>query len=71
MNIVLDLLKKEKVDKYKAEIDKLRVKTKTYKGRAVEYYDLKLEARLFEIVREWTLDLDRYFMPKKSDFAGL
>ena len=68
---VTPLLKEEKTKEYAEEIDNLKLKSKTYKGRVVQYYDIKLESRLFEIVREWTLELDKYFMPKKSDFAGL
>ena len=65
------LLKKEKVDKHKDEIDGLKLKSKISRGRSVIFYDEKLEARLFELVRLWTLDLEKYFMPKKSDFQGL
>jgi len=65
------LLKKEKVEQYQEEIDKLKVRSKIYKGRAVNFYDYKLEARLFAIVREWTLELEKYFMPSKSEFRGL
>ena len=68
---VTPLLKKALVDKYNKEIDGLKLKTKVYKGRPVTYYDYKLETRLFQIVREWQLDLEKYFMPKKSDFSGL
>lgn len=59
------------VKKYNNEIDSLRMMSKTFKGRQVTYYSSKLETRLFQIVREWELHLEKYFMPKKSDFAGL
>ncbi len=68
---VTPLLKEKKAKEYAKEIDGLKLKTKIFKGRSVQYYDLKQEARLFEIVREWTLELEKYFMPKKSDFQGL
>ena len=65
------LLKKENVKKYEEEIDGLKLKSKVMRGRQIIFYDQKLEVRLFEIVREWTLILEKYFMPKKSDFQGL
>ena len=65
------LLKEKAVEKYQKEIDGLKIKVKIYKGRNVNYYDFKLEARLFQIVREWTLELNKYFMPGKSEFRGL
>ncbi len=65
------LLKAEEVKKYEKEIDGLKLRTKIDRGRAVTFYDNKLEAKLFKIVREWTLHLEKYFMPKKSDFRGL
>lgn len=77
--LLIPILKKEKkegdkeslVDKYNKEVDGLKIKSKTYKGRQVNYYSDLLETRLFQIVREWELYLEKYFMPKKSDFAGL
>ncbi len=68
---VTPLLKENEVNNYMNEIDGLKMKVKTYKGRQVTYYSHKLETRLFQIVREWQLKLEKYFMPKKSDFAGL
>ena len=65
------LLKSDNVKEYQKEVDSLILKSKIYRGRRVHFYDAKLEARLFEIVREWTLTLEKYFMPKKSDFKGL
>lgn len=65
------LLKKDKVKEYEGEIDKLKLKSKLIRGRQVVYCDSKLEARLFGIVREWTLELEKYFMPQRSAFAGL
>ncbi len=65
------LLRKENVKKYEKEVDRLKLKIKTHRGRQVTFYDNKLEARLFEIVREWSLELEKYFVPKKSDFGGL
>ncbi len=65
------LLKKTEVDKYKKEVDSLKLKVRIHRGKHVTFYDTKLEARLFQIVREWTLYLEKYFMPKKSDFTGL
>lgn len=65
------LLKKDKVTQYEKEVDGLKLRTKTYRGKRVTFYDNKLEARLFEIVREWSLELEKYFVPKKSDFRGL
>ena len=61
------LLEDEKVNKYKKEVDDLKLKTKLVRGRKMEFYDPKLEARLFEIVRIWTLDLKKYFMPSMVD----
>lgn len=68
---VTPLLKKDMVEKYQEEIDGLILKSKVCRGRQVIFYDPKLESRLFKIVREWTIHLERYFMPKKSEFAGL
>ncbi len=68
---VTPLLKEEKVKEYAGEIDKLKLKSRVARGRHVVFYDQKLEARLFEIVREWTIELERYFMPKVSKFGGL
>lgn len=65
------LLKSKKVDEYKDDIDNLKLKSKLIRGRQVVFYDQKLEARLFGIVREWTLELEKYFMPQRSAFAGL
>ena len=59
------------VKKYNDEVDGLKMKSKTFKGRQVTYYSRELETRLFQIVREWELYLEKFFMPKKSDFAGL
>ncbi len=64
---VTPLLEENKVQKYQKEIDGLKLRTKTFRGRKVIFYDNKLEARLFQIVREWTLDLKKYFMPSKMD----
>ena len=61
------LLKKKKVEEYQDEIDGLKLKSKIFRGRPVIFYDLKLEARLFKIVREWTLELQKYFMPSSVD----
>ncbi len=63
--------KEDLVKKYNEEIDGLKMKSKIFKGRQVTYYSSQLETRLFQIVREWELHLEKYFMPKKSDFAGL
>lgn len=65
------LLKKDKVNVYAKEVDGLKLKVKIHRGRQVIFYDNKLEARLFEIVREWSLELEKYFVPRKSDFRGL
>jgi len=65
------LLKADEVRKYEKEVDALRLKVKTHRGRQVTFYDNKLESRLFEIVREWSLELEKYFVPRKSDFRGL
>ena len=62
---------KNNIKKYEEEVDGLKLKSKIFKGRATIYYDLKLETRLFQLVREWELKLTKYFMPKKSDFSGL
>ena len=61
------LLEETIVKKYQTEVDKLKLNTKIYRGRRVEFYDYKLEKRLFSIVREWTLTLKKYFMPSKVD----
>lgn len=61
------LLEDTKVNKYKKEVDGFKIKVKVIRGRKMSFYDPKLEARLFEIVREWTLDLKKYFMPSKID----
>ncbi len=68
---VTPLLGKEEVAKYSKEVDGLKIRSKVSRGRHVNYYDYKQEARLFEIVREWTITLNKFFMPKKSDFTGL
>ena len=68
---VAPLLKQGKVEQYQNEIDGLKLKSKILRGRKVVYYDLNLEARLFKIVREWTRELEKYFMPKASKFGGL
>ena len=68
---VAPLLKLKKVEEYQDEIDGLKLKSKVSRGRQVIFYDQKLEARLFKIVREWTLELEKYFMPKRSAFGGL
>ncbi len=65
------LLEESKVKQYQKEVDGLKLKERLYKGRNLVFYDSKLEARLFEIVREWQLELKKYFMPKKTDFTGL
>ncbi len=61
------LLEEKKVNEYQKEVDGLKLRSKTYRGRQVTFYDNKLEARLFEIVREWELILQKYFMPSKID----
>ena len=61
------LLEEKKVLQYQKEVDGFSLKTKTFRGRKVVFYDNKLEARLFQIVREWTLGLKKYFMPSKLD----
>ena len=61
------LLEEAKVKEYEKEIDGLKLKLKTIRGRQVTIYDSVLEARLFEIVREWTLELKKYFMPSKVE----
>ncbi len=61
------LLEEKKVEQYKKEVDALKLKSKLSRGRQVIFYDEKLESRLFEIVREWTLELKKYFMPSKVD----
>ncbi len=61
------LLEENKVKKYQKEVDGLKLKERLYKGRNLVFYDYKLEARLFEIVREWQLELKKYFMPSKVD----
>ena len=61
------LLEEKKVEEYEKEIDGLKLKSKIYKGRSVLYYDKELEKRLFQIVREWTLELKKYFMPSKVE----
>ncbi len=61
------LLEEKQVEKYQKEVDGLKLKTKTYRGRLVTFYDYKLETRLFQIVREWELELKKYFMPSKLD----
>ncbi len=68
---VTPLLKPERVKHYEDQIDGLKLKSKIVRGRKVVYYDEKLEAKLFKIVREWTRDLEKYFMPKASRFGGL
>lgn len=68
---VSPLLKDETVTTYQKEVGRLKMKTKIYKGRAVTYYDIKLEERLFQIITEWSHELKKYFMPKRSDFKGL
>ena len=65
------LLRESKVEEYEKEIDKLKLKEKVVRGKKLIFYDYKLESRLFEIVREWTLELEKYFMPRKTDFTGL
>ena len=61
------LLEEETVKKDSKEVDGLKLKTKRYRGRLVESYDDKLEARLLEIVRKWETELKIYFMPSKKD----
>ena len=61
------LLEETRVKKYQKEVDALKLKVKTHRGRRVTFYDDKLETRLFEIVREWELQLKKYFMPSKVD----
>ena len=61
------LLEENKVKEYEEEVDGLKLKTKMYKGRSTIYYDQELEKRLFQIVREWTLELKKYFMPSKVE----
>ena len=68
---VAPLLKQTKVEEYQDNIDGLKLKSKIVRGRKVVYYDIKLEAKLFKIVREWTRELEKYFMPKTSKFGGL
>jgi len=61
------LLEEKKVKQYQKEVDGLKLKVKVYRGKRVTFYDNKLETRLFEIVREWQLELKKYFMPSKVD----
>ena len=61
------LLEEKLVKKYETEVDGLKLKSKVARGRPIIFYDIKLEARLFELVREWTLELKKYFMPSKVD----
>ena len=61
------LLKPGTISNYAKEIDNLKLKTKVFKGRAVTYYDYKLETRLFQIVRNIEIELKPYFMPSKKD----
>ncbi len=61
------LLEEKQVKKYQEEVDKLKLRTKIYRGKRVTFYDYKLETRLFEIVREWELELKKYFMPSKIE----
>lgn len=61
------LLQGKKVTQYEKEVDGLKLSTRTQRGRKVIFYDIKLEARLFKIVREWELELEKYFMPSKVD----
>lgn len=68
---VTPLLKEKKVKEYEGEIDGLKLKEKVFRGKRVFIYNTKLESRLFKIVREWQLELEKFFMPKKSDFQGL
>lgn len=61
------LLEEKLVKEYQKEVDGLKLKERVIRGKSVIVYDLKLEARLFEIVREWTLKLKKYFMPSATD----
>lgn len=61
------LLEEKKVKQYQKEVDDLKLKVKIHRGRGVTFYDTKLETRLFEMVREWELELRKYFMPSKVE----
>lgn len=61
------LLESKKVEKYEDEVDSLKLKTKIYRGRRIIYYSEELEARLFKMVREWSLELKKFFMPSNME----
>ena len=61
------LLKDTIVSSYEKEIDSLKLKSKTIKGRRVNYYSVDLETRLFQIVRNMEIELKPYFMPSKRE----
>lgn len=52
--------------KYQKEIDGLRLSSRMIRGRQKIFYNSQLETRLNQIVREVSIVLNTYFMPKKE-----
>jgi len=53
--------------KYKKEILEMKISSKTFKGRTVEFEDPKLEKRIFEIAMDIEMELKEHFMPTKNE----
>lgn len=61
------LLKDETIVEHQKEIDGLKLRAKSVKGKKMDYYDFGLEKRLFELVRIISIELRPYFMRYKED----
>ena len=65
--VLMSLSKDTKGDlsKYSKEIDNLQLSTRTIRGKRIVFYDINLEKRLFQIVREISIILNKYYMTVK------
>ena len=59
--------KSNALKRFSDEIDNLKTSSKIMKGKIWEYFDYNKEKRLFQIVREISIELSPYFMPKKEE----
>ena len=57
---------RNELTKYSKEVDELKIPSKIIRGKQIQFYDYRLERRLYQIVREVAIVLNKYYMPTKD-----